>query len=140
VTGGILWANLSLLFCLSLFPFTTQWTDATRYARTPVVVYGINLLAAAIAYWILQTVIIRSQGPGSPLRKAVGSDLKGKLSPVAYVVGCVAALLGGSGPGRPGVWIAVACYVVVAAVWVIPDRRIETALTARPAPAPDEQD
>lgn len=142
VSGGILWANLSLLFCLSLFPFTTQWTDATGYARTPVVVYGVNLLAAAIAYWILQTVIIRSQGADSPLRKAVGSDLKGKVSPGFYIVGCAAAAGGGAGtgPARPGIWIAVACYVAVAALWIIPDRRIETAVSARPAPAPDEQE
>src|SRR5580700_9176854 len=79
VTGAILWANLALLFCLSLFPFTTQWADATHYARTPTVVYGANLLLAGVAYWVLQTVIIRSQGPDSALRKAVGPDLKGKL-------------------------------------------------------------
>jgi uncharacterized membrane protein len=127
VTGAILWANLALLFCLSLFPFTTQWADATHYARTPTVVYGVNLLLAGIAYWVLQTVIIRSQGPDSALRKAVGLDLKGKLSPPAYLVGCVAALLGGGGSGwnRPGIWVAVACYVAVAALWIIPDRRIE---------------
>jgi uncharacterized membrane protein len=137
VTGGVLWANLGLLFCISLFPFTTQWTDETGYARTPVVVYGLNLLAAAIAYFILQTTIIRSQGAASRLRAAVGRDLKGKLSPVGYIAGCVAALLGGAGhgPGRPGIWVAVACYVTVASVWVIPDRRIETIVAAVP-PAP----
>src|SRR3984885_12055775 len=69
VTGGVLWANLGLLFCLSLFPFTTKWVEATHYARTPLVVYGVNLLAAAIAYYILQFVIIRTQGKDSPLRK-----------------------------------------------------------------------
>jgi len=127
VTGGILWANLALLFCLSLFPFTTQWVDTTHYAQTPTVVYGVNLLLAGVAYWVLQTVIIRSQGPNSALRKAVGPDLKGKLSPPAYLAGCVAALLGGAGAGwnRPGIWVAVACYVAVAALWIIPDRRIE---------------
>lgn len=137
VTGAILWANLALLFVLSLFPFTTQWTDATGYARTPVVTYGVNLLAAGVAYLVLQTVIIRSQGPGSALRKAIGSDVKGKASPAGYVAGCAAAILGGAGTGagRPGIWIAVACYVAVACMWVIPDRRIETAITARPAPA-----
>src|SRR5258708_24570210 len=81
VTGGILWANLGLLFCLSLFPFTTQWMDNSGYAQTPVIVYGVNLLAAAIAYYILQTVIIRSQGKDSALRNAIGRDWKGKLSP-----------------------------------------------------------
>ncbi len=129
VTGGVLWANLGLLFCLSLFPFTTQWVDATRYElTTPVVVYGLNLLAAALAYYILQSVIIRSQGRDSPLRQAIGRDLKGKISPVAIIVGMIAALAGGTAAGRPGTWIAVACYVGVAAMWVIPDRRIEAAI------------
>jgi uncharacterized membrane protein len=133
VTGGILWANLALLFVLSLFPFTTQWVDATRYAQVPVVVYGVNLLAAGVAYYILQWVIIRSQGHDSVLRKAIGGDYKGKLSPVGYVAGCIAALLGGAGSGwnRPGIWVAVGCFVAVAAMWVIPDRRIETVITAR---------
>jgi uncharacterized membrane protein len=138
VTGAVLWANLALLFCLSLFPFTTQWMDASGYARTPVVTYGVNLLAAGIAYWILQTVIIRSQGPHSALRKAIGGDFKGKISPPGYVAGCVAAVLGGggTGAGRPGIWVAIACYVSVALLWVIPDRRIETAITSHPAAAP----
>ncbi len=145
VTGGILWANLALLFCLSLFPFTTQWTEATRYARTPVVVYGVNLLVAAIAYYVLQTVIIRSQGHDSALRKAIGGDIKGKISPVFYIAGAVAALLGGGGHGaaRPGIWIAVACYVGAALMWVIPDRRIErrveTTITPTPASGQEEQ-
>src|SRR6202044_2808010 len=119
VTGGVLWANLGLLFCLSLFPFTTQWVDATSYARTPVVVYGANLLAAAVAYYILQSVIIRDQGNDSPLRKAIGRDRKGKISPLFYIAGCAAALAwrGGTGADRPGIWIAVACYVAVAALW-----------------------
>ncbi|MGH3206677.1 MAG: TMEM175 family protein [Trebonia sp.] len=126
VTGGILWANLALLFFLSLFPFTTQWTETTHYARTPVVVYGVNLLVAALAYFVLQTVIIASQGPDSALRKAIGRDIKGKVSPVFYITGAVAALLGGGqGAARPGIWIAVACYVGAALMWVIPDRRIE---------------
>jgi uncharacterized membrane protein len=138
VTGGILWANLGLLFCLSLFPFTTDWTDHTDYARTPVVVYGVNLLAAGVAYWILQSVIIRSQGSGSVLRRAIGRDLKGKISPPGYLAGCVAALLSSNtGPGRAGIWVAVGFYVAVAALWVIPDRRIETAITANPHPNPD---
>jgi TMEM175 potassium channel family protein len=127
VTGGILWANLALLFCLSLFPFTTQWMETTRYAQTPVIVYGVNLLVAALAYYVLQTVIIRTQGRDSALRKAIGSDIKGKMSPVFYITGAVAALIGGGGHGaaRPGIWIAVACYVGAALMWVIPDRRIE---------------
>jgi uncharacterized membrane protein len=127
VTGGILWANLALLFSLSLFPFTTQWVDATHFARTPVVVYGVSLLMAGVAYYVLQWVIIRSQGHDSPLRKAIGSDFKGKMSPVGYCAGCVAALLGGAGtgPDRPGIWVAAICYVAVATMWIIPDRRIE---------------
>jgi uncharacterized membrane protein len=144
VTGGILWANLGLLFCLSLFPFTTQWTDTTGYARTPVIVYGVNLLAAGVAYYILQWTIIRNQGRGSVLRRAIGGDFKGKISPVGYIVGCIAAALGGAGSGlaRPGIWVAVACYVAIAALWVIPDRRIETVITAqqaRPAPENDSK-
>jgi uncharacterized membrane protein len=131
VTGGILWANLALLFSLSLFPFTTQWMETTRYAQTPVIVYGVNLLVAALAYYILQTVIIRTQGRDSVLRKAIGSDIKGKISPVFYIAGAVAALLGGGqGAARPGIWIAVACYVGAALMWVIPDRRIERRIEA----------
>ena len=142
VTGGVLWANLALLFCLSLFPYTTKWVEVSHYARTPAVVYGLNLLAAAIAYYILQSVIIRSQGKDSPLRNAIGRDLKGRLSPVAYVIGCLAALVGdsGTGAGRWGMWIAVACYVGVAAAWVIPDRRIETVIAASLVPGePDDE-
>ena len=82
VGGGVLWANLALLFCLSLFPFTTAWMDESRFERIPVVIYGLNLLSAAIAYLVLQTVIIRQQGPKSPLRQAVGTDIKGKVSPM----------------------------------------------------------
>jgi uncharacterized membrane protein len=134
VTGAILWANLGLLFCLSLFPYTTKWVDTTGYhARTPVVVYGVNLLAAAIAYFILQSVIIRSQGADSALRKAIGRDVKGKLSPVGYIAGCVAALFGGVGIG-----VAVACFVAVAAMWIIPDRRIETVIVPDEAPDPEQ--
>jgi uncharacterized membrane protein len=137
VTGGVLWANLALLFCLSLFPFTTQWVDETwtgaGFARTPVVIYGVNLLAAAVAYYILQSVIIHSQGMDSPLRKAIGRDLKGKISPAFYVAGMAAALAGGSAPGQVGTWIAIGCYVAVAALWVIPDRRIELVVAAGPA-------
>ena len=137
VTGGVLWANLGLLFCLSLFPFTTQWMDGTDFERsTPVVVYGVNLLAAALAYYILQSVIIRSQGQDSALRKAIGRDIKGKLSPVGYIAGCVAAMVG----GRPGIWIAVACYVAMAAIWFIPDRRIETVIIPGETPDPNSTD
>jgi uncharacterized membrane protein len=120
-TGGVLWANLGLLFCLSLFPFTQTWLDESHLAPTPVVVYGLNLLAAAIAYYVLQGLIIRDQGPDSPLHRAIGSDLKGKLSPAFYLIGIISAALF----GKVGAWIAIACYVVVACIWVIPDRRID---------------
>ena len=136
VTGGVLWANLGLLFFLSLFPFTTAWTDDTGYARTPVVVYGLNLLLAAIAYYVLQSVIIRSQGSGSPLRNALGRDLKGKISPVFYCAGILSALLSGvgTGPARAGIWAAIACFIAVAVIWVIPDRRIDRAIRDHGAP------
>ncbi len=88
VTGGDPVGEPGLLFFLSLFPFTTQWMDTTHFARTPVVVYGVNLLAAGVAYYVLQWVIIRSQGHDSALRKAIGSDFKGKISPVVYIAGC----------------------------------------------------
>jgi uncharacterized membrane protein len=131
VTGAILWANLGLLFCLSLLPFTTNWVDVTRLtATTPVVVYGINLLAAGVAYWILQLRIIHSQGRGSVLLRAVGRDFKGRGSMVGYVLACIAAAVGGDGPGRIGIWIAVALFVAIAGLWVIPDRRIEMVVVA----------
>ena len=138
VTGGILWTNLALLFCLSLFPFTTQWVDATHFAQTPVVVYGVSLLMAGVAYYVLQWTIIRSQGHDSALRKAIGSDVKGRMSPVFYITGAVAALLdGGHGAARPGIWIAVACYVGAALMWVIPDRRIERRVETAKAGDPE---
>jgi uncharacterized membrane protein len=124
VSGGVLWANLALLFCLSLFPFTTAWMDESRFEPTPVVMYGLNLLAAAITYFVLQTVIIRQQGLESPLRQAVGSDLKGKLSPAFYLAGILSALAIDRS-GRIGVWIALACFVGTAIMWIIPDRRID---------------
>jgi uncharacterized membrane protein len=139
VTGGIMWANLALLFFLSLFPFTTQWTDGQHYARLPAFVYGLNLLAAGVAYWVLQSVIIHSQGVDSALRKAIGRDFKGRASPVGYVIGCVLALFGGATGPNAATWAAIACFVAVAGLWVIPDRRIETVITVSPA-AGDGQD
>ena len=127
VSGGVLWANLALLFCLSLFPFTTAWVDDTTFERTPVVVYGLNMLSAAIAYYVLQTVIIRQQGPDSPLRQAVGSDVKGKVSPALYLTGIIGALVFDP-EGHVGVGIALACYVIVAIMWIVPDRRIDRAV------------
>ena len=120
VTGGILWANLHLLFWLSLLPFTTGWMGENHLAPTPTAVYGFVLLMAALAYYILQHAIIRQQGPNSLLAAAVGSDRKGKLSPAIYVVAIPLAFV------NP--WIASALYVSVALIWLVPDRRIERAL------------
>jgi uncharacterized membrane protein len=124
ISGSVLWANLALLFCLSLFPFTTAWLDGSTFAPAPVIVYGLNLLCAAIAYYVLQQVIIHQQGPDSPLKRALGRDLKGKLSPAFYIVGILSTLVGGS----VGVAIALACYVAVAILWIVPDRRIDRAV------------
>ena len=117
VSGGVLWANLHLLFWLSLYPFTTAWMDETDVARIPVLVYGVNLLAAAIAYFVLQQTIIRLEGPDSRLRKAIGSDWKGKLSPVIYLTGILASFV------TP--WLGVAVFAVVALIWLVPDQRLE---------------
>ena len=122
VSGGILWANLGLLFMLSLFPFTTGWMDESKLQPVPVIVYGANLLLAAIAYFVLQTAIIRQQGEGSPLQRAVGIDLKGKLSPVFYIAGISCAWLIG---GRLGSLLGLGFFTVVAVAWVVPDRRID---------------
>ena len=120
VSGGMLWANLHLLFWLSLIPFTTAWMDENHYAAVPSALYGAVLLMAAIAYWILQHLIIVSQGPDSMLKKAVGRDWKGKLSPVAYLL----AILLAPWSSR----LSQALYVGAALVWLIPDRRIEHVL------------
>ncbi len=123
-TGAVLWANLGLLFCLSLVPFTTAWMDDSDLARTPVAVYGVNLLACALAYLVLQAVIVRSP-EGARLRAAVGSDWKGKSSLVLYLCGIVVVMLIGA---RLGVWLALACFVAVAVIWLVPDRRIARTL------------
>jgi uncharacterized membrane protein len=117
VTGSMLWANLHLLFWLSLVPFTTGWMGENHFASLSVAVYGVVLLMAALAYWLLQWRIIVSQGEGSILKKAVGNDWKGKLSPLLYATAIVLAL--------PLRWISVAIYVLVALLWLVPDRRIE---------------
>ncbi len=120
VSGAVLWANLHLLFWLSLFPFATGWMGENHFAAMPSALYGAVLLMAACAYWILQKAIIASEGPASILKTAVGADWKGKLSPIAYVVAI------GSTYFVP--WAAQAIYVAVALIWLIPDRRIERAL------------
>ncbi len=121
VTGSILWANLHLLFWLSLFPVTTAWVGENHFTATPTAVYGVVLLMAAIAYYILQRAIIKQQGPGSILAAAVGRDRKGKLSPVCYAAAIPLAF------ANP--WIAKGLYVFVALLWLVPDRRIERVLT-----------
>jgi uncharacterized membrane protein len=117
VTGAVLWANLALLFCLSLFPFTTAWMDETDFARTPMVTYGVNLLAAAVAYYILQITIMRAEADEPLLADALGRDLKGKASPVLYVMGILLSFV------EPLVGLAL--YTVVAIMWLVPDRRLE---------------
>ena len=117
VTGGMMWANLHLLFWLSLFPFTTAWVDENHFAQWPVFIYCFNLLLAAVAYFILQQTIIRTHGAESGLAKALGHDLKGKLSPAAYVIGMAVTFVS----PMAGMVIAAA----VAVLWLVPDRRIE---------------
>jgi uncharacterized membrane protein len=128
VSGLILWANLHLLFWLSLIPFTTAWLGENHFAAAPAAGYGIVLLAAALAYYGLQTAIIRNQGSGSVVATAVGRDYKGKLSPLLYVAG-----IGLSFVNR---WPAVAIYVGVALMWLIPDRRLERTIAGT---SPDGQ-
>ena len=118
IGGGILWANLHLLFWLSLIPVTTAWIGSNGEAAWPTAVYGIVLLCAAIAYFILVNVIIAHQGPGSKLAAAVQRDFKGKISIVVYAAGVALAFV------RP--WLADAMYVTVTLIWLIPDPRIES--------------
>jgi len=120
VTGSMLWANLHLLFWLSLMPFTTGWVGENHFAALPTALYGVVLLMSAIAYWILQQRIIASQGADSLLKKAVGGDWKGKASPATYTV---AILLSFWSP-----MFAMGLYVLVALIWLVPDRRIEHVL------------
>lgn len=120
VNGRILWANLHLLFWLSLLPFATGWMGENHFAQLPSLLYGVVLLAAAIAYWLLQQSIIAAAGPDSVLKRAIGSDWKGNLSPLLYLV---AILLTFVSP-----WLAQAIYVGVALIWLVPDTRIERTL------------
>jgi uncharacterized membrane protein len=117
VNGGILWANMHLLFWLSLTPFATGWLGENHFAPAPTAVYGAVLLAASLAYWVLQRAILAVQGPNSRLAAAVGKDVKGKLSPVFYMLAIVLAFV------RPP--FADGLYVLVALMWLAPDRRIE---------------
>ena len=120
ISGAVLWANLHLLFWLSLFPFATGWMGENHFAPMPSALYGFVLLMAAIAYWVLQQTIISCEGPGSVLKSAIGGDWKGKLSPFLYVIAIVSTFF--------VTWLAEAIYVLVALIWLVPDRRIEHAL------------
>jgi len=120
VNGPILWANLHLLFWLSLFPFTTGWMGENHFAPGPTALYGVVLLMAAVAYYILQSLIIESQGEDSLLKRAVKGDWKGKLSPALYLLAICAAFV--------SQWLSLAIYASVAVIWFVPDRRIERVL------------
>ena len=122
VDGLVLWTNLHLLFWLSLVPFFTGWMGENHFATVPTAAYGIVLLAAGVAYYILQTAIIHGQGADSKLAAAVGSDLKGKMSPVLYLIGIGLAFVDR--------WLAITVYSIVALMWLIPDRRVERTIEA----------
>ena len=117
VTGSMLWANLHLLFWLSLLPFVTGWTGENHFAPAPIALYGFVLLMSAIAYYVLQLTIMAAQGPDALLKKALGNDWKGKLSPIAYIIAIPLAFW------LP--WVSLAIYVGIALLWLVPDRRIE---------------
>ena len=120
VSGAVLWANLHLLFWLSLFPFATAWMGENHFAAAPTAAYGGVLLMAAIAFLILQRILIGLEGDHSVLKRAVGRDWQGKLSPLFYVVGIVATFW--------APWVAQLIYIAVAVIWLVPDRRIEGAM------------
>jgi len=123
VSGGALWANLHLLFWLSLFPFATGWMGQNHFATVPTALYGGVLLMAALAYWILQNTLIAAQGEDALLQRAIGVDWKGKVSPLLYLAAIGATFV--------APWIGQVIYVGVALLWLIPDRRIELALLRR---------
>ena len=122
VTGAMLWANLHLLFWLSLFPFTTGWMGENHFTAVPTALYAVVLLMAAIAYYLLQQTIIRAQGEDSILKRAIGNDWKGKLSPVLYILAIVVSFYFS--------WIAQGILVIAALIWLIPDKRIENYVRA----------
>jgi TMEM175 potassium channel family protein len=118
INGKVLWANLHLLFWLSLVPFMTGWMGENNFASLPTAAYGVVLLLAAIAYYILQSAIVAEQGSDSKLALAIGKDIKGKISPVLYTIAIPSAFLSR--------WIAISLYIFVALMWLVPDRRIES--------------
>ncbi len=117
VDGRVLWANMLLLFCLSLLPFTTAWMGETVFAPQPVALYGADLLAAAIAYFALVRALIGIQPEGAPLAAAIGRDAKGKVSPLLYAIAIPTALV--------APWVSVGLYATVSVIWIVPDARIE---------------
>ena len=121
VSGGVLWANLHLLFWLSLIPFATAWMGENHFAPVPVAVYGVVMVFAAIAYFILTRALLRIHAPDSTLAIALGRDFKGKISIVIYLIAIPLAFVNS--------WVAYGVYVVVAVMWLIPDRRIERRIT-----------
>src|SRR5262249_6151572 len=126
VTGGILWANLHLLFWLSLFPFATGWMGENQFAPLPSAGYGVVLMMAAIAWFILQTLIVRTQGgSASRLARALGNDWKGRLSPLLYLAGIVASFC--------VTGLAQAMYLLAALIWLVPDRRLEQVIAGESA-------
>ncbi|MDY7546815.1 TMEM175 family protein [Glaciimonas sp. CA11.2] len=120
INGPVLWANLHLLFWLSLIPFATGWMGENHFSEVPTALYGMVLLMAGIAYYILSRSLIKLHGKDSPLSKAIGSDTKGKLSVVGYAIAIPLSFVNR--------WVALALYVLVAIMWLIPDRRIEKAI------------
>jgi uncharacterized membrane protein len=131
VSASILWSNLHLLFWLSLFPFASAWMGENRLAPAPTAVYGVVLLSAAIAYYILQCAIIAREGRSSLLASAVGRDWKGKLSPLIYLLAVPLAFF--------SPWVANALYAFVALLWLVPDRRIERALQGHERASPNQE-
>jgi len=125
VSGPILWANLHLLFWLSLIPFATGWMGENHFAAVPTALYGVALLMPAIAYFVLQQLIIAAQGPSSVLKRAIGGDWKGKVSPILYAIAIPTAFWSR--------WISLSVYVLVALIWFVPDRRIERIVSAHEA-------
>jgi uncharacterized membrane protein len=123
ISGAALWANLHLLFWLSLMPFVTGWMGENHFAQLPTALYGVVLLMAAIGYWVLQRTLIAAEGSASVLRRAIGGDRKGNLSLLVYATAIPLAFVDAR--------LAQACYVIVALMWLVPDRRIEKALAER---------
>lgn len=123
VNGSILWANIHLLFWLSLIPFATGWMGENEFAPLPTAMYGVSLLMPALAWQVMQWALVWSEGRNSALAHAIGSDIKGRLSPVLYLFGISVAFV--------NTWIAGAMYLLVTLIWLIPDRRIERTMAPR---------